>query len=206
VPPKPVPPPQSALQLDALQPGRGAVVTGDRPTISANFTQRANPNSLRVTLDGLDITAGTTRSQTGIVYAPPSPLQPVRHTVQVVGTDIAGARFERSWTFTSGKAPPAGPLKLSQPKPGAAVDATFNVVGTARPRSRVRITATSDRALVPPLPAATFTGETVAGGTGVFSRSVTLRAASGRPIQLTVVATDPATGDASQVKLTLRAR
>jgi hypothetical protein len=46
----------------------------------------------------------------------------------------------------------------------------------------------------------------VAGGTGVFSRSVTLRAASGRPIQLTVVATDPATGDASQVKLTLRAR
>jgi copper amine oxidase-like protein len=207
VPPRPVPPPPSGMTLLTVQPARGATITGDRPTISATFSQRVDPNSLRVTLDGLNVTASTTRSHTGIVYAPSSPLQPVRHTVVVAGSDMAGSRFERSWTFTSGRAPvPSMTLKITQPQADVRVGQTFVISGVTRGRANVRLVATVDRGNASTLPAATWQGDAVAGAAGAFSKQATLLALSGRPIHITVVATDPATGDATQAKLTVRAR
>jgi len=207
VPPRPAPPPPSGMTLLTVQPARGATVTGDRPTISATFSQRVDPNSLRVTLDGLNVTASATRSHTGFVYAPSSPLQPVRHTVVVAGSDMSGSRFERSWTFTSGRAPvPSMTLKITQPQPDARVGQTFVISGTTRSRANVRLVATVDRGNASTQPAATWSGDAVAGAAGAFSKQATLLALSGRPIHITVVATDPATGDATQVKLTVRAR
>ncbi len=77
---------------------------GRRPTIEANFDNaRANPNTLRVMVDGVNVTAQTSRSPRGVVYSPPSDLQPGRHDVTINGMDDHGMPFEARWSFVSGQ-------------------------------------------------------------------------------------------------------
>jgi len=112
-PPEQGPPPQGgpprgmmrgddSVILTAMEPAQDSQVRGERPTISANFTRRVDPNSLHVTLDGLDITGDATRSLHGIVYQPNSPLESTRHTVEVDGNLADGQSFHARWHFTSG--------------------------------------------------------------------------------------------------------
>ncbi|MFY9781095.1 MAG: copper amine oxidase N-terminal domain-containing protein [Candidatus Baltobacteraceae bacterium] len=87
-----------------VRPGGDTAVSAERPTISGEFAQPVDPNSMRLTLDGLDVTAGANWSRSGFVYAPPSPLQSKRHRVEVAGTFRSGQTFSQRWTFTSGAA------------------------------------------------------------------------------------------------------
>lgn len=100
------PPPMTesgALHVVDMRPARDGAVASRRPTIEANFADgRANPNTVRVSIDGLNVTGDTSRSARGIVYNPPSDLQSGRHEVQVEGTDMNGTPFEARWTFISG--------------------------------------------------------------------------------------------------------
>ncbi len=84
------------------QPRDGAFVRNDRPEIAANFSENVEPNSVRVRLDGVDVTDQASRSRNGIVFQPPSPLQPMTHRVRINGLDMSGQPFEQSWTFTTG--------------------------------------------------------------------------------------------------------
>ncbi len=98
------PPERTALVLSAVRPGRNEVVATRRPTIEADFASgHVNPNSLRIMLDGVNVTDEATRSQRGIVFSPPSDLQAGRHEVRVNGTDINGTPFNAQWAFTSGR-------------------------------------------------------------------------------------------------------
>lgn len=103
-PPMQQPPQQrsSDIGLTNMQPERNAMVASRRPTISAEFSGNVDPNSVRVTLDGLDVSAESTRSRHGIVFAPTSPLQSMRHTVRITGQDLNGMPFSRQWAFTTG--------------------------------------------------------------------------------------------------------
>ncbi len=93
----------NGLALRDLQPASDATVRERRPTIQANFAGGdADPNSIRVFLDGTDVTGDATRSPRGVTYQPPSPLQAGGHRVRVTGVDRAGVRFEREWRFTTG--------------------------------------------------------------------------------------------------------
>ena len=100
------PPPMmqsGSLHVVDMRPARDGQVTSRRPTIEANFADgRANPNSVRVSIDGLNVTSDTSRSPRGIVYNPPSDLQSGRHEVRVQGMDMNGTPFEATWTFVSG--------------------------------------------------------------------------------------------------------
>jgi len=100
------PPPamqNGTLRVVDMRPARDGQVASRRPTIQADFADgRANPNSVRVTIDGLNVTNDTSRSPRGIVYNPPSDLQSGRHEVRVQGMDMNGTPFEASWTFVSG--------------------------------------------------------------------------------------------------------
>jgi hypothetical protein len=105
---QPPPPPQqqerrSPLTLADVRPPSDSN-TGRRPTIQANFDNaRANPNSLRVIIDGVNVTDQTSRSPRGVVYSPPSDLQPGRHNVMINGMDDHGMPFEARWSFVSGQ-------------------------------------------------------------------------------------------------------
>jgi hypothetical protein len=98
------PPEHTALVLSTVRPGRNEVVTARRPTIEADFANgRVNPNSLHITLDGVNVTDQSSRSPRGVVFSPPSDLQTGRHEVRVNGTDMNGTPFDAQWAFVSSR-------------------------------------------------------------------------------------------------------
>jgi Copper amine oxidase N-terminal domain len=98
------PPEHTALVLSTVRPGRNEVVTARRPTIEADFANgRVNPNSLRIMLDGVNVTDQSSRSPRGVVFSPPSDLQTGRHEVRVNGTDMNGTPFDAQWAFVSSR-------------------------------------------------------------------------------------------------------
>jgi copper amine oxidase-like protein len=204
-PPPPPPPAASGITLQNVRPGRSASVASTRPTISADFSANVDPNSVRVTVDGLDVTNSSTRSPSGFIYAPQSPLQSMQHTVQVTGRDQNGASFSRSWTFTSGSAPRTNSLTLTSPPNGAMVGSTFTVSGRTLPGAHIHIVAGAVAQAGPfAFGAGNYAGDTTADGNGYFSQSVTLQTISGAQVGLTVTSTDPATNESAEVKRQLR--
>jgi len=97
-----VPPQNGGLQLlSSERPQNGELVRSMQPRIAARFSDNVDPNSLRIRLDGVDITAAARLSQDGFEYVPSSPLQPTTHTVRIAGRDLNGQRVYASWTFTT---------------------------------------------------------------------------------------------------------
>ena len=126
--PPPNPPPVSVVRLIAQQPAPGANVVNRFVTLSADFSNQVNANSVRVWLDGADITSRCSVSRASVSYRPPAPLAFGGHTMRVAGVDAGGSRFDRSWSFNvSGAAPPPSPIALraQQPAPGASVANRF---------------------------------------------------------------------------------
>jgi len=207
-PPPPAAPPPSSLALQAVRPERNGTVGTTRPTISADFSLPVDPNSVHVSLDGLDVTAAATRSPSGFVFEPPSPLQSQGHVVRVTGRDRNGARFERTWSFTSGTTAPLNFLDLERPLADASVDASsFMVRGKTAPNARVRVLAGSVVDVAGPFAfgSGNFAGDTTADADGRFEQTVTLTTVSGARIGLTVISTDPLTKEGVEKRLRLRA-
>jgi hypothetical protein len=201
-------PPPAALALSNEQPGRNAEVRAGKPTISGDFTQPVDPNSVRLTLDGVDVTAGATRSDSGFVYAPPSPLQAMRHSVQVSGHFRSGQPFSQAWTFTSGSAPRQNSVSISGPQNEAAVGSTFELRGVTSPNARVHVVAGATATVggVFAFGAGTYTGDTLADASGRFSQQVQLQTVRGARIGVTVTSTDPDTGESAQQTLRLNSQ
>jgi Copper amine oxidase N-terminal domain len=211
------------ITLATVLPARGATVTSRRPTIEATFGGgTVDPNTVKVTVDGLDVTSEATRSTTGILYAPRSPLQPGNHTVTVTGTDNSGATFNRGWSFTSGTSSTiAGEITNVRPADGATVGNQFVVSGRTTPGARVAIqvgvgngngrTTTLGGILGSLLGAGTQNNSAAynvtADGNGAFSQQVNIGAASGSQLVLAILATDPRTGSSgTPVQQTLTVR
>jgi hypothetical protein len=88
-------------------PGDGARINVARPNIFAAFSSVSNrgmdPASLRMKVNGSDVTAQTTRTPSFISFYPPAGFRPGRVEVEVKGTDIAGNSVEYAWTFVIGQ-------------------------------------------------------------------------------------------------------
>jgi len=91
-----------AINLATMVPDRGAHATSRTPTIEATFGGgTVDPNSMKITLDDLNVTNDAIRNPRGFSYGPRSPLQSGAHRVQVTGTDSNGHTFNRAWDFYS---------------------------------------------------------------------------------------------------------
>jgi hypothetical protein len=195
-------PPRSAITLRDERPGRDATVASRRPTIEARFGGvQADPNTLRVTLDGLNVTDQTSRSPDGIVYSPPSDLQSQRHDVRVTGRDVNGVSFERMWSFTSGTDEVRNSISDLRPNDGAAVGRQFVVRGRTMPNARVvvQVGTVSGAPTTRDVIGQIFGGgsdtrnvrsEVIADGNGDFSAPVSIDARSGQQLTLEVDSTD----------------
>ncbi|MGA9273635.1 MAG: copper amine oxidase N-terminal domain-containing protein [Candidatus Cybelea sp.] len=132
-PPPPVPAP-SMVYLRAQQPTPGSRVASGFVTISAQFSHRVNPGSVRVWLDNSDVTSRSDISPTGFSHTSRAPLLIGNHTVRVAGRDAGGVGFERSWSFTVFGAPvPPGQsvqLRNQQPSPGSNVRDRFATISS----------------------------------------------------------------------------
>jgi copper amine oxidase-like protein len=92
--------PNGALTMATTSPLRGSHITSRQPTIEGTFAGgSADPNSVHVTLDDLDVTSDASRSPHGFSYAPRSPLQSGQHIIRVSGNDTSGRPFTRGWDF-----------------------------------------------------------------------------------------------------------
>jgi hypothetical protein len=108
--------------------------------VKASFARgKVNPNRVRVTLDGRDVTAAAYVSASGITYTPLSPIPPGRHDVRVQGADQSGATFAHSWRFRSGSVAPVITIANVAPRPGGTVGHTFAVRGRTTPGAIVTI-------------------------------------------------------------------
>jgi len=206
--PIPARPRVSTLTLADALPVPGASVMAPMPTIEARFAGGyADPNSVRVALDGADVTADATRSPRGFTYAPRSPLQPGSHMVRVAGIDASGARFVREWSFdTSGSAAVTVPLGDVRPRADEPVGNPFIVSGRTVPGARVSVHAgvSSIHAVGGVIGAilGSSQGDSVAftvraDESGRFASEVSIGAPPGSRIVLVLTATDPRTGAAS---------
>jgi copper amine oxidase-like protein len=114
------PPPQAYIQLYSQQPGPNVYIDNRFAPISAQFTRGARPATVRVYLDGNDVTYRAGVHANGFSYAPPAPLSYGAHRVRVTGLAVDGTSFDRAWTFTVNGAPPApSPIDLRNIQPGA---------------------------------------------------------------------------------------
>ncbi len=205
-PPQGGPPPVARHLLRELEPGRDATVGSRRPTISANFAQAVDPNSLQLTLDGLDITRDATRSSSGFIYAPSSPLQSMPHSVTVSGNLASGQPFQESWHFSTGASSYRNTLSILAPIDGSGVGRTFVVRGRSLPYALVHVDAGASANFVG-RSFAFGTGnasvDTTADGNGNFSAPVSVRAFPGATIGVTITSTDPQSRESAQKKLQL---
>jgi len=90
------PPVNPASYLSNRSPqGRATPTT----PISATFTQPMRRDSIRVTVDGTDVSSAVYFNSNGFQYTPRRPFYPGSHTVRVSGTTRDGASFSTSWEF-----------------------------------------------------------------------------------------------------------
>ncbi|HXP94629.1 MAG TPA: copper amine oxidase N-terminal domain-containing protein [Candidatus Binatia bacterium] len=194
---QPQQPARSPIQLEATQPANGTTVAANRPAIEARFAgANADPNSLKITLDQVDITAQTSRSSRGILYSPPSDLMPQRHTVDVRGNDTNGQPFDQRFEFVSGTRAAQTFLDVMTPQNNSTVGSTFTVRGKTMPNARVTVEAGGSASLagILVLGTGTFRGDTTADANGNFAEDVSLNnSVPGGSINLVVTATDSQT-------------
>lgn len=90
--------------VESVQPVPGANINLARPNIVVTFATVAQtgmaPDSLRLTVNGRDVTSHTTRTPAFISYYPTRDLPPGAVRVVVQGTDIAGNSLSYEWGFT----------------------------------------------------------------------------------------------------------
>jgi hypothetical protein len=206
-------PPQQAAQRSpltfvAVHPGSGETVDTRRPTVEADFgNAQANANSIRIDIDGVNVTDQASRSSRGVVFSPPSDLQSGQHTVIVSGTDANGQPFDTRWNFVSGTNADTNSITNLRPGNGANVRDQFTVSGRTTPGARVVVQiGTADRPT-----AENFLGQLVgagngsvnvrsevtADGNGNFQAPIDIQARQGQALTMVVDSTDARTSAAA---------
>jgi hypothetical protein len=102
--PVPVPPavqPNPATFAVTLTPPAGGEVHDPYPTISVRFAGAASidPRSLRLMLDGRDVSAEAAVIGDQVMLTPRTALSPGTHSVSVSARDATGVPLERQWSF-----------------------------------------------------------------------------------------------------------
>lgn len=132
------------LRLLRVEPAPNATLARTRPEISATFAESVVPASVRVAIDGRDVTLDTLATPRAFVTDPSDDLAAGTHTVTVGGRTPDKERFEESWTFATTDAGNANYLSGLEPVSGATLGSTsFEVSGFTRPKARVRLVATT---------------------------------------------------------------
>ncbi|HUY41623.1 MAG TPA: copper amine oxidase N-terminal domain-containing protein [Candidatus Dormibacteraeota bacterium] len=192
-----VPPPAASFSLTQVNPENAA--RSNRPAIWATFSEPVNPNSIRILLDGRDVSSLSYMSRTRFDFTPSYALPPARHTVDVTGQTESGIGFDKGWTFTTGSMGGNFVNGIS-PLPGSQVRNAFTLSGRTLPNSRVTIVATSQATAfgIIPITTGTFKTQTYADSNGYFSADVNMNALGGGQVHVIIqsIAPDQALGSA----------
>jgi len=93
---------QAAPTIEDERPESGSLIGSQYPQIYARFnggTSAVDPSTVRVDVDGVDVTDASTISSAYIGYTPQSGLASGAHTVSISGQADDGAAFSDRWSF-----------------------------------------------------------------------------------------------------------
>jgi len=142
-PPPPPPAAPVAVGLIRIEPADGTSVERRRPEISATFEQSVDANTVRISIDGRDVSSDAYISDRSFVYDPNYDLPLGPHSVAIRGRIAQGPRFSEHWTFVSQPQRGANYINDLRPGEGMAVGGAFDVTGLTEPGSRVKVVAAS---------------------------------------------------------------
>lgn len=203
--PAPANTPYNTVKLEDLHPANGSATKASRPAISAKFSEAVDTGSVKISLDGRDVSSTSYLNPTQFDFSPSYDLPAAEHTVRVTGKSAAGVAFDRSFKFTSGTDVIANYLNKLTPAEGTAVGNPFKVTGNTLPGSKVRVIATGGATIggLIRLGGDTYTTDVTADASGNFSVEVPLRNISGGDVVLQVQSVSPA-GQAITKRVALR--
>jgi len=122
--------PDSSLPaIGNIQPPEGSTLTYNLPLISADLSDEGsgiNASTVRISVDGADVTANATVIPSRVWYTPAEPLSSGSHQVRAKAEDRQGNAAEKSWSFAVSSDPTPPEIANPQPPDGA-------TVGEARP-------------------------------------------------------------------------
>jgi len=191
----PVPPPVApaiALQLLRLEPANDATVATTRPELGATFAEPVDPNSIRVALDGRDVTLETYVSSRSIVYDPSFDLPQAPHTVVVTGRTPEHEPFTESWSFSTTGAR-GNYISGLEPPNGTPAQTGFTVSGFTRPRSTLHVIATTSEVIAnfSEVAEGSVSTDGTADRTGFFSIRVELPSRAESLVDVRIASTSP---------------
>jgi hypothetical protein len=195
--------PGNSVSITNMRPAADSAVPAKRPAVSGNFSQPVDPNSVKMTLDGRDVSSTTYVSSNSFLFSPTYDLAATTHTVRVTGKDTNGTPFDRSWSFTSGTSTIQNFVTSLSPPDGATVGGSFTLAGTTLPNSRVHITAvgTADMGGYFRVTTGSYAGDITADSNGRFSQAITINVVSGGDIGVRITSVAPTTNAAMTVTM-----
>jgi hypothetical protein len=128
--------------VDTVPRAGQRIPDGGRTNVTGRFEDAGgggiDPESVRITLDGRDVTDDARITPHEFTYR--ADLSPGEHVAEVAAKDKAGNAVTRRWNFIVGAAGPLA-LQVSAPSPNAAVDANGNlrIHGRTAPMASVTV-------------------------------------------------------------------
>src|SRR5579872_847764 len=159
------------------------------PAIHAEFSEPVRRDTLRVSIDGRDVTSAVYANASGFDVTPGFALTPASHHVTVSGTTQAGASFSTGWSFTTTAGTQSNYIRSIAPSPQSKVQQSFTLSGVTLPNSNVHVVVSSEVSAAGGLVqvnTGTFQTDVQADMSGVFSVNVNVNAVSGGQLRVIV--------------------
>lgn len=132
------------LRLLRIEPAPNTTIARKRPELSGTFAESIDPASVRIAIDGRDVTADALVTARSFETDSGNDIPAGSHAVVVTGRTPDNEHFEDRWTFTTTDTPNSNFLIGLEPVAGTELGSTtFDVSGFTRPRARVRVIATT---------------------------------------------------------------
>lgn len=186
------PPSNASFHLTNTRPATSANTL--TPAIHANFSEPVNRDSLRVSIDGRDVTNDVYANANGFDVTAPFQLSAGTHKVHVTGSTQAGATFDTSWSFSTSSGAATNFIRDLKPAPGSKVGSNFTVSANTLPGSKVHIVASGEASAfggIFQIGTGTFTTDVTADASGRFTAPISINAVSGGQVRVIVQSTSP---------------
>lgn len=190
----PQPSVNQSFHLNNEQPGNGSTVHSTHVNLHAEFSEPVNRESLRVSVDGRDVTSQVYANPNGFDVTPNWELIPGTHHVVVSGSTAAGSSFNTGWSFSTSAGAAPNFIGSVSPSPGTKVGSNFTLHGRTLAGSHVHIVASGEASTLGGLlqiGTGTFQTDVTADSGGNFSAPIALNAVSGGQVRVIITSTSP---------------
>jgi Copper amine oxidase N-terminal domain len=185
-------PPQNQFYLSNQSPT--GLSNSQNPALHATYSEPISNGSLRVSIDGRDVTRDVYANSGGFDVTPSFALGTGNHQVNVAGTTQNGASFNTGWSFQTGNASRTNFIRSVSPATDSRVQSTFDLSGRTMPGSQVHIVASGQTSALGgliELGTGTYQTTVRADSNGAFYTTISLNSPQGSQVRVIIQSTAP---------------